>query len=206
MAAAEPSREKRREALMALQGQPEVRALLEREGVVVGAAPLDPSDDPIRWLYVPAWPTTFDEAERAAFGRGLLERLGAYASAVLYERCQQLAVDPYRDVALQCAVAKTAAARNEASALLAAAQDARERREFKEAVALLWRAHQREPLPHGGLTLLAQAALQVGDEASVQRVRQIWLLRGVEPQTIESQLENARRANEREAREAMNEG
>ncbi|MDP3234603.1 MAG: fused MFS/spermidine synthase [Myxococcales bacterium] len=183
--------------------RPDVRAMLISLGEPDEPTPLgEPStdDDPIGWLFVePESLRGLDGEARARVSRTLTQRVAAFESPELARRAQRLfAAAGWTESAAWAASLVLDMERAASGVLVKRALEAGAKERYADAVRLLLDAGRIAPLREPQVRALLQAALRLEDGAAIKAARDMLLMRGLEPATVDGIESTLRAANSKE--------
>ena len=204
LAATEPDPTTRVKALEPHRARPDVRALLVSLGQADDATTIDPpgeDDDALGWLFVaPERLADADAVQRARVSRALMQRIAAFSHPSLALKARQLFTSAGWDETAAWAETLVLDMERAASgALVVQALEAGAKERYADAVRLLLEASRMAPLRTPQVRVLLQTALRVEDAAAVRAARQMLLLRGQEPETVDAVEASLRADNAAEA-------
>lgn len=203
IASTEPDRSARIAGLRPYGARPDVRAMLlalgdDDDGATIASPGID--DDPIGWLFVaPADLKELDGQARARVTRELARRVAAFESPVLARRARQLFLDAgWRESVLWADSLILDMQRAASGVLVRAALEAGTKERYADAVRLLIEADRFAPLREAQVRTLLQAALRINEPTAVKAARDMLLMRGFDPVTVDGIEANLRVENQKE--------
>lgn len=197
-------KETRVAGLKPFSARPDVRAVLISLGEPDDGARLEPPSldaDPIGWLFVdPQALQGLDGERRARVTRALAQRVAGFDSPELARHAQRLfAAAGWAESAAWAGSLILDMERSASGVLVKRALEAGTRERYADAVRLLLEAGRIAPLREPQVRALLQAALRLNDTAAIKTARDMLLMRGHEPVTVDGIEATLRAANEKEA-------
>lgn len=184
--------------------RPDVRALLITLGQTDSGPVLEPpapDEDSIAWLFAaPERLAAADATTRATVTRALMQRVAAFEHPSLALKARALfTAAGWNESAAWASTLVLDMERAASGVLVVRALDAGTREQYAEAVRLLLEAGRVAPLREPQVRTLLQTALRLDDAQAIRSAKEMLLLRGHEPVTVDAIEGMLRVANATEA-------